>query len=132
PMAQETAQERTEEATPRRRLEARRKGTVAKSTELTSSLVVLGLVLTMPVAASQLGLGFMSGMQNGIRNIPTDLNFSSIKLYCWSVASPCLIGLGMIIATAMVIGVASNFAQVGFVLSGEALMPSFAKLNPMN
>jgi flagellar biosynthetic protein FlhB len=39
-MPEETLQERTEEATPRRREEARKRGQVAKSRELTSVAVL--------------------------------------------------------------------------------------------
>ena len=50
-----SAQERTEEATPRRRQQARKKGTVAKSHDLTSAIVVFALVATLPPLASNVG-----------------------------------------------------------------------------
>ncbi len=128
----ESGQEKTEDATPRRRREARRKGTVAKSNDLTSALVVFGLLLVMPVAISSLGNAFMHGMRGGLTDIPTSTDFRDISGHVWGMAQPALVGLAMIVATAMVIGVASNFGQVGFVLSGEALNPSLSKLNPLN
>jgi flagellar biosynthetic protein FlhB len=128
----ETSQERTEEATPRRRLQARRKGTVTRSNDLNGALVLFALILVLPGALGKIGEGFMSSMTTGFRNIPNDLRFESIVQYVIAVAQPALSGLAMIVATALLVGLASNFAQVGFVLSGEALTPSFNKLNPLN
>lgn len=126
----ETAQERTEEATPRRRLQARRKGTVTRSNDLNGALVLFGLVLIMPAALAKISSGFMASMTTGMQNIPSDLNFSSVLHYCAAVAQPALTGLALILATSMIVGLASNFAQVGFVLSGEALTPNLSKINP--
>jgi flagellar biosynthetic protein FlhB len=126
----ETAQERTEEATPRRRLQARRKGTVTRSNDLNGALVLLALILVMPAALSKLAQGFMGAVTIGFRSFPTDLRFESVSHYVSAVLQPSLMGLGLILATTMLVGVAANFAQVGFVMSGEALTPNLNKLNP--
>lgn len=128
----DTAQARTEEATPRRRQQARRKGTVARSNDLNGALVLLALILVLPAAIARLGEGFMSGMATGLTNIPTDLSASTLQNRTLSVLQPALLGLGMIAGVAMAVGLAANFAQVGFVMSGETLAPSFNKLNPLN
>jgi flagellar biosynthetic protein FlhB len=126
----ESAQERTEEATPRRRLQARRKGTVTRSNDLNGALVLLAIILVLPAAISRLGGGFMSSMSIGFRTIPPDLQPGSVTHYVAGVLQPALVGLAMIAGAAMMVGLAANFAQVGFVMSGEALTPSLAKLNP--
>src|SRR4051812_15887975 len=128
----ESGQEKTEDATPRRRLEARKKGTVAKSQDLTNALVVLALVMVFPTAVSQLGSGFMQGITRGFKDIPQDVTGASLSRYTNMILQPTLLGLAAIMFTAMGVGVASSFAQVGFVLSTEALNPSLAKLNPAN
>lgn len=129
-MAEGGGQDKTEDATPKRRLQARRKGTVTKSTDLNSALVLLALILIGPAAVGHIGDGFMTGMSNGMRSIPTDLRFESAIKYMISTLQPALTGLAYIMGAAMVVGVASNVAQVGFVLSAEALTPSFSKINP--
>jgi flagellar biosynthetic protein FlhB len=128
----ESSQEKTEEATPRRRLQARRKGTVTRSSDLNNALVLLALILVLPVAISRIGQGFMLGMTTAFRSLPTDLSFSSMSRFGMSVAQPSLVGLVLLMATAMGVGLACNFAQVGFVMSGESLTPSLSKLNPAN
>ncbi len=128
----ESAQEKTEDATPRRRRDARRKGTVAKSNDLTSALVVFALLMVLPTAIGMLGTGFMTGIKTGLTNIPTSTDIRAIGGRSLSILQPAFGGLLLIIATAMAVGVASNLGQVGFVLSAEALTPSFNKLNPLN
>jgi flagellar biosynthesis protein FlhB len=53
------------------------------------------------------------------------MNFLGAMLY------PALVAIGPFILALMVVGLATNFAQVGFVLSGEAMRPSFEKINPL-
>lgn len=128
----ETAQERTEQATPRRRTEARRKGTVAKSQELNNAVVLCALLFVLPMVLSNLGNAFLQAMSTGLAKIPSTADFSQIGRYTVAVLSPCLLALLPLIATIMCVGVAANFAQVGFVLSAEAISPKLDKLNPMN
>ncbi|HVT14122.1 MAG TPA: flagellar biosynthesis protein FlhB [Fimbriimonadaceae bacterium] len=126
----DTSQERTEEATPKRRLEARRKGTVTKSTDLNNALVLLALILVLPAGISKIGFGFMSAMTTAFTKMPTELRIDTILPYVAVVIQPALIGLAIVIGAAMIVGLAANFAQVGFVLSGEALAPNLNKINP--
>jgi len=130
-MAEQSGQERTEEATLKRRADARKKGTVARSVDLTSSLVLITLLMAMPMAVGLLGKGFVGGFTAGMRTMPADASPSSILRYCYSVAHPCFAGVAVILGVALVLGVASNVAQVGLVVSGEALAPNFGKLNPL-
>ncbi len=72
----------------------------------------------------------MAALTTGFTTIPTSLDFHSIFRYGAAVLQPSLPGLALIMGTAMLIGVSANFAQVGFVMSGESLMPNFSKINP--
>ncbi|HWA84504.1 MAG TPA: EscU/YscU/HrcU family type III secretion system export apparatus switch protein, partial [Fimbriimonadaceae bacterium] len=126
----DTSQERTEDATPKRRLEARRKGTVTKSTDLNNALVLLALILVLPFGISKIGAGFMTAVNTAFTKMPTELRMDTIVPYVGVVIQPALIGLAVIVGATMMVGVAANFAQVGFVLSAEALTPNLNKLNP--
>jgi flagellar biosynthetic protein FlhB len=129
-LAESGGQERTEEATPKRRRDARRKGTVAKSNDLTGSLALMGAVIVLPAAIGTMGNGFLTGLNASFHDLPTTLEFSTMGNYAARMLAPSLPGLAMLMFTIMAIGVISNVAQVGFVLSTEAIQPSFAKLNP--
>lgn len=123
-------QERTEQATAKRRLDARRKGTVAKSADLTNALVLFSLALALPMFMSSAGGSMLRAFQAGLARIPSELSIPSLQrfasVFLWSGA----LFLGPPLAVALVVGLLANFAQVGFVLSAEALVPTFAKLNP--
>lgn len=128
----DTAQERTEEATPKRRREARRKGTVARSSELNNAIVLCVLLFVLPFVLGNLGRAFLASMSFGMRGLPREADFTSLGKYTLAVLWPCAAALVPLIAAAMCVGIAANLAQVGFTFSGEALNPKFEKLNPIS
>jgi len=129
-MAQDTGQERTEEATPRRRIEARRKGTVAKSIDLTNSLVLLGIAVIAPTVVASIGAQMIQSFRGSFGKIPSSVEMSTLSGFVLQSLQPVTIALVPLIMAAMAVGLASNFAQVGFVASGEPLNPTFEKINP--
>ncbi|HVL40421.1 MAG TPA: flagellar biosynthesis protein FlhB [Fimbriimonadaceae bacterium] len=128
----ETAQERTEEATPKRRQDARRKGTVAKSVDLNGAVVLMALLVATPYVIGRLSSSFGQSLTLGFRNMPGEMNLQALGGYTWTLLEPCLTPFGMLLAVALVTGVMCNFAQVGFVLSAETLNPNLNKINPIN
>lgn len=130
-MAAFEAGERTEEATPKRRRDARRRGTVAKSADLSNALVSLGLVIVVPVAFAMMGSGFIKGFGNAMGGIELEGSASSLASAFIAATTPALPGLAVLIACAMGVGLLSNVAQVGLVFSPQAMAPSLAKLNPL-
>ena len=125
--------ERTEPATPRKREEARKKGQVAKSTEVNYALVLL---------ASVLGLYFMSGMIiDGISRLMhhyfADLQafeldragaFSFLARASWETIKTFL-PFSILIAF---VGLMANVLQIGFLLTAEPLTPKWDRLNPFS
>lgn len=124
--------ERTESATPKRRQEARERGQILKSTEVnTAALLIAG------AAFLQWGVG---GMSHSIVELtrhtfqaPAVSDFSeaevqakslSLALYIIRLVGPMLLGLAFV-------GVVSNIAQFGFLLSGKSLSPQFSRINPL-
>jgi flagellar biosynthetic protein FlhB len=128
---QADAQEKTEEATPRRRQEARRKGTVARSTDLTGALVLLALAIVLPSAFGIAGGGLVEGLNQGLARIPSTLDLPAAARFAWAVTGPAMAGLAMIAGVAMIVGVAVNFVQVGFVLSLQPMNPTYEKIDPL-
>jgi flagellar biosynthesis protein FlhB len=125
------SQERTEEATPRRREDARKKGQVFKSMELVGAASLLGSYLILKYAGP-----FMAGRvftfaqrlweggaqqdwsEAGVHKLLVDL-FLLVAL----VVAPVLAG-------AAVVGLVGNVVQVGFLFTMEPLLPSFDRINP--
>ncbi|MBZ0267735.1 flagellar biosynthesis protein FlhB [bacterium] len=128
-----TGQERTESATPRRRAKAREKGQVAKSTEV-SSVVVLavglaGLAAFGPTMVEQA----IALLQHQFRSIAAiDVEVGSVvpmARFVAGIMAAIVLPLAGVIALG---GVASNVAQTGFLLTAQPILPQFSRINPSN
>ena len=130
-MPEQSAGEKTEQATPHRKQEARKKGTVAKSPDLAGALGLLVVGLMGPSVFSGLSKQLLGGMAGSIGRIPEDVSTSSLMRFGFGVLGPCAAAITPLFAAMMAVGLAANFAQVGFVLSTESINPSLEKLNPL-
>lgn len=130
-MSEQPAGEKTEEATPKRKQDARKKGTVAKSNDLVGALVLFALSLVLPGAASGIAQGFGSAFRGAGVAAARSADPLAYGTFALNSMAPILGGSAMLIFSVMVIGLVANFGQVGFHLSTEALQPKFSKLNPM-
>lgn len=126
------AEERTEQATPRRRQEARRRGQVARSVELSSVAVFLAVVMVLKAVSE----GALQGAMESIRFALTNLSHTEFSpALALSFTSGCLGHAAKaflpVIGVAMVVGVAVNLLQVGVMFTAEPLAPNWARLNPV-
>ena len=129
-MAEQPAGERTEEATPRRRQEARKKGTVAKSADLAGAASLFVCALMLPYVVSTLGEGTFKVLHSSIMEPRREISYDTVMSAFASMLMPAFLAIGPLILCLMVVGLATNFAQVGFVFSGEAMKPTWEKVNP--
>ncbi|MEG6520920.1 flagellar biosynthesis protein FlhB [Desulfotomaculum sp. 1211_IL3151] len=128
----EGSQEKTEQATPRRLQEARRKGQVAKSADLNGSLLLLitGLfaLLYKDNIITHMHAYFYSYFNNFVKNPGQDSHLPQLlidfMLNVFAVFVPFFILM-------LVVALGINIAQVGFMLAPEAIKPKFEKLNPL-
>lgn len=127
----ESAQERTEEATPKRKRDARKKGSVAKSSDLISALSMGAVLFVLPAIVGKIGEEWMKGFHQGMRSIPLDVSSGSLQGYVGTVAVGPFAALLPLLFVAMTVGVIGNVAQVGFMLTPEALAPKWERLNPL-
>ena len=126
------AGEKTEEATPKRKADARKKGQVAKSTDLSSAvtlilLIIMGHMVSQHVF-SALHRYLRHSLENGLSRTVTLGNMISIflqdSLIFLQVVLPAMAGV-------MVIGVLANLMQTGFIRSADPLKPDLKRLNPI-
>ncbi|MEW5701260.1 MAG: flagellar biosynthesis protein FlhB [Candidatus Zixiibacteriota bacterium] len=129
-MAEESFQEKTEPATPRRREEARKKGQVARSAELNSFAVLFAGVLLLFFVAPSLITGLSALMRHYLGNLAAvpvgPEGFTAILRH---VAVRTAIILVPLFGVVVVVGVVINAAQVGFQMTAETLQPRLDKLN---
>ena len=126
----ESASERTEEATDKRKREARLKGTVARSADLTNASVMIAMLMVMPVALSKLGEGSIQVIKESLGTLRTDGSLLAISNAFYKAASPMIAGLVLLVGSVLAVSLIANIAQVGLVFSPEAMVPNFNKLNP--
>ena len=127
------AGEKTEKATPKKRQDARKKGQVLKSQDVTSALVLLSVFLFLMIAGTSMRDGIMSFFNETFSKYML-IDTLSIKLVVKiykDVLSEMSVIILPIMAIAMIAGIAGNFLQFGFLFSTEPLKFDLTKLDPI-
>ncbi|KPQ22292.1 MAG: flagellar biosynthetic protein FlhB, partial [Halomonas sp. HL-93] len=125
-------QEKTEEATPRRKEKAREEGQVARSRELTTFLVLLGGVIGLwtmgRMLYNQLGMvmeqAFLFERRQAMESMPMLTNALDLGQRTLFAMMPLFLLL-------TIIALVSPTLLGGFLISGKSLQPKFSKLNPI-
>jgi len=131
-MADDSAGEKSEAPSDKKRQDAREKGTVAKSTEINSVIVLLtgiymlkwfGPWMYEQIASST--VAFFAAIK--------DTSMSHTR--CITLVTDALILLAKtalpVAGAIMITGVIANVAQIGFLFTLKPLMPDLAKINPI-
>lgn len=132
-MADAGAQEKSEKPTARRLSEARKKGNIAKSMDLTTAVVLLAGLMAIKLQVGEMGGRMTDLATRSFSEFPKDdiTTGGLIHLFLWLslqftlIAGPCL-------AMLLVAGLAVNYLQVGVLFTSEPLKPSLDKINPLN
>ena len=127
----ESAGEKTERATPKRRQEARDRGTVVRSQDLVGSLGTIALLVVVPIAGSMVGQGAIVAFQRAMHEVPARPAATDLGGLAMRSTQPMLGGLALLLAVAVGAAFVANVGQVGFKASPEALTPNLSKLNPI-
>lgn len=132
-MADESSEERTETPSDKKRQDAREKGTVAKSTEVNSVLVLLSAVIMLKITGSwmQGQLGFLlerfiihsSRLEMSVNELVYISKEASLIFF------KCIMPVAGVI---LLIGVIANVVQIGFLFTLKPIMPNFEKINPIS
>lgn len=124
--------EKTEKATPKKKQEARKKGQVAKSSELPGAFILFFTFLAFLLFGSYMKehlYNLFFGILNDL--LLTELTYGNVMPLFNQLMSEMLMLLAPVFLIAFVVGVLGNYMQIGFMLTGEPLMPKFSKLNPI-
>ena len=125
--------EKTEEATPRRRQEAREKGQVAMSTEFVSALMLVGSVVTLVVGGRSVASLAGRSLERVLRSIHLGNETFEVKqsaVLVRATIEDALPVVAMIVAPALVIGMLTSYLQAGFQVTPKSVGPDLAKVNP--
>ncbi|MFE8695168.1 flagellar biosynthesis protein FlhB [Cytobacillus sp. FJAT-53684] len=126
------AGEKTEKATPKKRQDSRKKGQVAKSQDVNTAIVLLAVFLFFIFAGSYIKDIIIYIMKYSFQDLMlTELTETNIHTIFLVILKELVLLLGPIMLVAMLAGVASNYMQVGFLFSTEAIQPKLDKLDPI-
>jgi flagellar biosynthesis protein FlhB len=128
----DSAQDKTEAPTPRRRQEARSRGQIGRSTDLSAAVVLLGSLMVLYWSGKQI-LGRLLEvtrlcLNDGGQQIGRDYMTLPMKAVSHEF-------VGMVLPLMLVVFVcalATSFLQIGVLFTFAPLKPSFDKLNPLN
>ena len=124
--------ERTEPATPRRREQARQRGQVARSADLSLALVVLAAALVLQ-AGARLVVGDVLRLSDrvwGGELWQAELTPSRLWAVAWE-ALTALRGVGLIAAGVAGVALLAQLAQVGVLATGYPLVPQWSRIDPL-
>ena len=129
----DNGQEKTEDATPRRRSEARSEGNIPKSQDLTAAIMLLAAVVGLQL----FGLRVFTGMRTTMLTMLSGAHTANparaddlVALGSYSLRSAVAM-LAPLTLAIMGMGLLACVGQVGFVITGKPLVPTFSKLNPI-
>jgi flagellar biosynthesis protein FlhB len=128
---EEAEQDRTEQATPHKRSEARKRGQVAKSLDFNTMVIMAGFSVVLGSGAA---LG-MSQLETTFRALLIAAGQSDSQSGLSAVFpefAHCLLTVMLpVCIAAVLLSVVANLAQTGPVLSSDPLEPQLSRLNPI-
>jgi len=133
-MPDNAGQEKTEKATSKKRSEARNKGQVASSREVSSAVVLLTSLGVFYFAGAWMFWNLSEVITRVFQDIGT-LRINTIddaSVFSLEVLNRLLAILIPFLLPLAILGLAANILQVGFKFSTEAISPKFKKLNPIS
>jgi flagellar biosynthetic protein FlhB len=128
------AGEKTEKATPKRRNEARKRGQVARSTDLQGALVLLAGIVALGATGPAMVQHMADVMRQSIAQVATPDVVSSkgLSTILIGMAKTAALAVAPIAIACTMAGVATSVGMVGFKPSGQALKPDPKRLNPIS
>jgi len=127
-----SGEDKSEAATPKRRTEARRKGQVAKSTDLSNILVLMGILLALGSVVSGSSQAITLYFASVFRNLDTvELSPQKVMIQGGLGVMTLLKAMAPLFAVTMILGIVVNVAQTGPMWAIESLRPDFNRVNPL-
>ena len=125
--------DKTEEATPKKKSDSRKKGQIARSKDVGVALTMVVCTIAVSACWNMMINGFKEVMIYFLQ-LPTLDNFDKLSLTGISITVIMRVAYGLlpIALPIMVGGIIASLMQTGFLITGEPLKPSFGKLNPLS
>ncbi|MHA7812428.1 MAG: flagellar biosynthesis protein FlhB [Phycisphaerales bacterium] len=125
--------ERTEEPTARKLDQARQRGQVPKSQDLSGAITLLGALLIFVVLGSTVGAMFLRILRRTLGGeIAADIRSTeSMAAATKAVAYDAMVVLVPIMVLSALVAYLAGFVQVGWLITAEPIRPKLSKLSPL-
>lgn len=132
-MAEESFQEKTEQATPRRREKARERGQVARSMDLNAAVIILLGFTTLFMVGPHLVNQMRELLRHTMINAPTiALQDPTFRTVFSEAVQNFFVVMAPFFLALVAVAFAVNVLQVGFRITPKAMEPKFDKLDVIN
>lgn len=126
-------EDRTEAPTPKRLEEAKKRGQVAKSVEISNAAILLVTFGVLSIIGGQLITELAVFMRDFFSRslLQGDFSPGSVSKGALDVFMATAKMVWPIMAASVIAGITVNLAQVGFMFSVESITPRFSRVNPI-
>ncbi|MFH0799257.1 MAG: EscU/YscU/HrcU family type III secretion system export apparatus switch protein [Pseudomonadota bacterium] len=129
-MAESSSQEKTEDATPKRLRDARKKGQVARSRDMNTIVILIAAFAMIAFMRGYMGEELRSFMQSNFelvsrKGLTVETMFLEAQRSLWTfirLVTPFLLGISAV-------AIAVSFLQTGPIFSGEPMKPQGKRIN---
>lgn len=126
------ADEKTEKPTPRRLQEARKKGNIARSTDINTAAVLLAGIFIIKWQFTSMGERLSAITEQSLGHLPTeDYTITTLMAVFLNMGLQFVYICGPLMAILLLAGLAANYAQVGVLFTMETITPKLEKINPI-
>ncbi|MEW9697706.1 flagellar biosynthesis protein FlhB [Paenibacillus sp. SI8] len=124
--------EKSEPATPKKRQDARKKGQVAKSMDLPAAFILLFSFFSFIMFGSYMKERIINMFRNILENqLTMDITMGNVHVLFRDLLTQGFYITAPIFIIVVIIAIAGNYLQIGFMFIGEPLMMKFSKINPI-
>ncbi len=127
------ADEKTEEATPKKKSDSRKKGQVPRSKDVGLAITMIATTLVIVTISGFIVSTLRDGVIYFLGDMGTmELTENSLNSINKLAVSKAAIAIMPVVLPIMIAGVAASLIQSGFLVVKDAIKPSLGKLNPIN
>ncbi len=131
-MAEDSAQERTLPATPRRLQKAREEGQIVRSRELASTAVLAGAAIVFVMTGAKLYRGLSSMLIAGLSPTESQIFHTGAMLHhCWLLLEAAGLLVMPLFAIVVLCGLLGGVAIGGWSIATNRVVPDLSRLNPV-
>lgn len=123
---------KTEEATPKRLRDSKKKGQIAKSSDLNAAISFLVFTMGLLALSEYLFSNGLAYMKNSLKiGHTTGVNMENMNHLFTNGVVHYFILVVPFALIALVVGIISNLIQTGFLFTSETIKPDFSRMDPI-